>query len=36
MQGVLSLYSLAPPEFIASIQNIKAIGDYSVKSVYPD
>ena len=27
MQGALFLYSLAPPGLIASIQNIKAIGD---------
>ena len=35
MQSVLYLYSLAPHEMIASIQNIKAIGDHSVKPVYP-
>ena len=27
MQGAICLYSLAPSELIASIQNIKAIGD---------
>ena len=27
VQGALYLYSLAPPELIASIQNVKAIGD---------
>ena len=27
MQDVLYLFSLAPPELIPSIQNIKAIGD---------
>ena len=31
MQGDLYLYSLAPHELIASIQNIKAIGDESVR-----
>ena len=27
MHGTFSLFSLAPPELIASIQNVKATGD---------
>ena len=35
-QDAFCLCSLALPELIATIQNVKAIGDLSVKSVHPD
>ena len=36
MQAAFCLYLLAHPELIASISYVKAIGDKSVQSVYPD